>query len=46
MSHFAGPTTYNQLILLGMSPTEITNCQILGLTYDDMADVLAAYLTY
>ncbi|QEG09230.1 hypothetical protein HYP93_gp07 [Stenotrophomonas phage Pokken] len=46
MEHNAGPTTYNQLISLGMSPSEITNCQHLGLTYDDMIELLAEQLTY
>lgn len=44
--HFSGPTTYNQLILLGMSPLEILNCKTLGLTYDDMAESIAEQLTY
>ncbi|QYW01777.1 hypothetical protein PP761_gp06 [Stenotrophomonas phage Paxi] len=44
--HFSGPVTYNQLISLGMSPSEIIHCWVIGLTYDDMADALAEQLMY
>lgn len=45
MDHFAGSVTYNQLILLGITPSEITNCQALGLTYDDMIEALVEQLS-
>lgn len=44
--HFSGPVTYNQLISLGMSSQEITNCLTLGLTYDDMTEALVEQLMY
>lgn len=43
--HFSGPVTYNQLISLGVSSQEITNCLTLGLTYDDMIEVLVEQLS-
>lgn len=46
MEHFAGRVTYNQLILLGITPSEITHYEQLNLTYDDMVELLVEQLMH